>query len=145
MQIPWNTDRLRAQSGFFTFHPDDMPLDRAFPKYVRRVDIPDEAIGGARMFLVHGGPRSTQSFQTLWACQHSCATDTAYDISSAVHPVVQRDCLLKTVNSALGQHTSEANMPARKPDETSKLAVRNPVMRTTTGGWGRCGAKPPAG
>ncbi len=55
MQIPWNTDRLRAQSGFFTFHSDDKPLDLAFPKYVRRVNIPDEAISGARKFLIHAG------------------------------------------------------------------------------------------
>lgn len=55
IQIPWNTDRLRAQSGYFTFHPDNVPLDRSFRKYLRRIDIPDEAISGARMFLDHAG------------------------------------------------------------------------------------------
>jgi len=55
MQIPWSTDRLRAQSGFFTFHPNAVPLDRSFARYVRSVDIPDGAIAGARKFLVHAG------------------------------------------------------------------------------------------
>jgi hypothetical protein len=55
MQIPWTTDRLRAQSGFFTFHPDSEPLDRSHKKHARKVEIPEEAISGARKFLAHAG------------------------------------------------------------------------------------------
>ena len=55
MQIPWNTDRLRAQSGFFTFHPEETPLDEPHKKHVRKIDIPDEAIPGAQKFLTLAG------------------------------------------------------------------------------------------
>jgi hypothetical protein len=55
LQIPWSTDRLRAQSGFFTFHSDAEPLNKTFPKHVRRVDIPRDAMPGARKFLAHAG------------------------------------------------------------------------------------------
>lgn len=50
-QIPWTTERLRAQSGFFTFHPAPERMDEVCPKYLRRVDIPEEAIPGALRFL----------------------------------------------------------------------------------------------
>ncbi len=59
MQIPWTTDRLRAQSGFFTFHAESKPLDQVHRKHVRKVDIPDQAISGARKFLAHAGSPST--------------------------------------------------------------------------------------
>lgn len=55
MQIPWTTDRLRAQSGFFTFHAESKPLDQVHRKHVRRVDIPNEAVSGALKFLAHAG------------------------------------------------------------------------------------------
>jgi hypothetical protein len=55
LQIPWTTDRLRAQSGFFTFHSDPEPLEKTCEQYVRRVDIPNEAISGAKRFLAHAG------------------------------------------------------------------------------------------
>ncbi len=55
IQIPWNSERLRAQGGFFTFHPDEQPLDRSYPKYVRRIEIPSEALPGAHKFLAHAG------------------------------------------------------------------------------------------
>lgn len=51
LQIPWTTERLRAQGGFFTFHPSPERMDEVCPKYLRRVDIPDEAIPGALRFL----------------------------------------------------------------------------------------------
>lgn len=55
LSIPWGTDRLRAQGGFFTFHPDATPLDVAHEKYVRAVTIPPDALNGARQFLAHAG------------------------------------------------------------------------------------------
>ena len=55
MQIPWTSDRIRAQSGFFTFHSDEKPLDQIHSKHLRRIDIADEAIPGARRFLEHAG------------------------------------------------------------------------------------------
>jgi hypothetical protein len=51
LQIPWTTERLRAQGGFFTFHPSPERMDEICRKYLRRVDIPDEAIPGAQRFL----------------------------------------------------------------------------------------------
>jgi hypothetical protein len=44
-------DRVLAQPGFFTIHPDETPLDEASPRWVRRVDIPEDALAGARDFL----------------------------------------------------------------------------------------------
>lgn len=55
MQIPWTKERLRAQSAFFTFHPGSGSLDDDCPKYVRKVDIPLEAIPGVNQFLETAG------------------------------------------------------------------------------------------
>lgn len=55
LQIPWTTDRLRSQSGFFTFHPNAEQLDRVCPKYLRKIEISDDAIGGIRKFLAAAG------------------------------------------------------------------------------------------
>jgi hypothetical protein len=55
LQIPWSSERLRAQSGFFTFHHDSTPLEKSHTKYVRRVAIPEDAIPGVRSFLRHAG------------------------------------------------------------------------------------------
>jgi hypothetical protein len=51
LQIPWTTERLRAQSGFFTFHSTPEQLDEVCRRHVRRVEIPKEAIPGALRFL----------------------------------------------------------------------------------------------
>jgi FRG domain len=51
LQIPWTTDRLRAQSGYFTFHPTPDSIDSICPKYFRRVEIEEEAIPGVLRFL----------------------------------------------------------------------------------------------
>lgn len=51
LQIPWTTERLRAQSGFFSFHPSAEPMNQVCPKYLRRVEIPEEAVPGALRFL----------------------------------------------------------------------------------------------
>lgn len=55
IQIPWTSDRVRAQGGFFTIHSDSKPLDEVSSKYLRKVDIPPEAIAGARRFLEISG------------------------------------------------------------------------------------------
>jgi hypothetical protein len=55
MQIPWTTDRLRAQSGFFTFHPSAEPFDKVGAKYLRRVEIPTDALPGIAKFLQIAG------------------------------------------------------------------------------------------
>ena len=55
LQIPWTTERLRAQSGFFTFHPSADNLDVICSKYTRRVDIAPEAIPETLRFLEMAG------------------------------------------------------------------------------------------
>jgi hypothetical protein len=51
VQIPWSNERVTAQQGFFTVHPDSTPLDEACPRWVRKIEIPSDAIPGARRFL----------------------------------------------------------------------------------------------
>jgi hypothetical protein len=51
VQIPWSSERVTAQQGFFTIHPDATPLDEACPRWVRKVEIPRDAVAGARRFL----------------------------------------------------------------------------------------------
>jgi hypothetical protein len=55
LQIPWTTDRVRAQGGFFTFHSDDQPLDVHCKGVASRVDLPPAAIDGARRYLELSG------------------------------------------------------------------------------------------
>jgi hypothetical protein len=55
LQIPWTTERVRAQSGFFTFHATNESIEETNPKYFRKVDIPAEAIAGALKFLNNAG------------------------------------------------------------------------------------------
>ncbi|HMS18683.1 MAG TPA: FRG domain-containing protein [Planctomycetota bacterium] len=51
LQIPWTTERVRAQSGFFTFHASEDPMDELCPKYLRQVPVPTAAFDGAERFL----------------------------------------------------------------------------------------------
>ncbi len=55
VQIPWASDRIAAQQGFFTIHCNEKPLDEVCGKWVRRVDIPPGAIPGAQRFLELAG------------------------------------------------------------------------------------------
>lgn len=55
IQIPWTSERVRAQSGFFTFHANDVSIEELCPKHFRRVNIPDAAIPGALKFLDNAG------------------------------------------------------------------------------------------
>lgn len=55
LQIPWTTERVRAQSGFFSFHPNGEKMEDVCPKYLRRVEIPDSAHAGAERFLSNAG------------------------------------------------------------------------------------------
>ena len=65
LQIPWASDRVAAQQGFFTVHPDDRPLEEACPQWVRRVQIPTEAIPGAKRFLELAGVSAYTVFPDL--------------------------------------------------------------------------------
>ena len=51
VQVPWTSDRVRAQAGFFTIHSDPAPLEEVCPKHVRKVAVPPEALEGARKYL----------------------------------------------------------------------------------------------
>lgn len=55
LQIPWTTNRLRAQSGFFTFHNSAEPVETSCKRYTRRIEIPPDAIPGALRFLELAG------------------------------------------------------------------------------------------
>lgn len=55
IHLPWTTDRIRAQKGFFTVHPDSTPLEQSSKKYIRKIQIPPEAIPGALRFLELAG------------------------------------------------------------------------------------------
>lgn len=65
VQIPWNTQRVAAQQGFFTIHANSEPLDAVCPRWVRRVDIPTEAVEGARRFLGLAGVNEFTIFPDL--------------------------------------------------------------------------------
>lgn len=53
LDIPWASDRIAAQRGYFTFHTESTSLEVAAPKCVRKVEIPEAAIPGALSFLEH--------------------------------------------------------------------------------------------
>lgn len=55
LQIPWTSERLRAQSGFFTFHPSAAALETLCPKHARRVDISPDALPGVLKFIELAG------------------------------------------------------------------------------------------
>ena len=55
LQIPWTMDRLKVQSGFFTFHSNEKPLEITSQKYIRKVDIPINIIDNIFKFLSHAG------------------------------------------------------------------------------------------
>jgi hypothetical protein len=60
---PKLTPRIRAQRGFFTVHGTDRrPLDAIFPRAVRQVRLPLEALAGARNFLTLAGIDSLAMF-----------------------------------------------------------------------------------
>jgi hypothetical protein len=65
VQIPWATDRISAQQGFFTIHPDERPLEAVSKRWVRRIEIPDEALPGARRFLEVAGINEFAVFPDL--------------------------------------------------------------------------------
>lgn len=55
LQIPWSSERMVGQKGFFTVHADATPMEESCKKYLRRVDIPEDAVPGARRFLEYAG------------------------------------------------------------------------------------------
>jgi len=65
VQIPWRHDRLAAQKGYFTIHPDERPLDAVSPRWARRIEIPPEAVPGAKRFLALAGLDAFSVFPDL--------------------------------------------------------------------------------
>ena len=65
MEIPWTTDRVRAQRGYFSAHFNNEPLDRIAGKCARRIDIPEGAIPDARWFLELAGVNDYSVFPDL--------------------------------------------------------------------------------
>jgi len=53
---PTPNERIMAQRGFFTIHGNDpRPLERTCSRHVRKVILPEEAIGEAKDFLKRAG------------------------------------------------------------------------------------------
>lgn len=65
LDIPWASDRIIAQKGFFTFHSTDTPLDQAAPEFAEKVPIPNAAISGAWSFLESAGVNEYTIFADL--------------------------------------------------------------------------------
>jgi len=65
VQIPWNGSRVSAQQGFFTIHSEPLPLDASCPRWVRKLEVPKEALDGARMFLQIAGINEFAVFPDL--------------------------------------------------------------------------------
>lgn len=65
VQVPWVSDRIGAQQGFFTIHTDNRPLNTVSSKWVRRIDIPPDAIAGAERFLQMAGISESVVFPDL--------------------------------------------------------------------------------
>lgn len=65
LDIPWASDRIAAQKGYFTFHSNEISLEAAAPKYVRKVEIPEAAIPGAASFLESAGVNEYSIFPDL--------------------------------------------------------------------------------
>lgn len=65
LQIPWSSNRIAAQKGFFTFHSNPIPMEESHKKYVRRVELPEAAIDGAKRFLVDAGINEHTIFPDL--------------------------------------------------------------------------------
>ena len=65
VQFPWASERVAAQQGFFTIHPDERSLEEQCSRWVRRVEIPEDAIAGARRFLEIAGISAYSVFPEL--------------------------------------------------------------------------------
>lgn len=65
IEVPWTNARINAQRGYFTVHRSAQPLELQSPSVVRRLDIPDAAIPGARRFLELAGINQYSVFPDL--------------------------------------------------------------------------------
>ena len=65
LDIPWASDRIIAQKGFFTFHSESTSLEASAPNCVRKVEIPEAAIPGAISFLESAGVNEYTIFPDL--------------------------------------------------------------------------------
>lgn len=57
LEIPWTNERIKAQRGYFTFHPNEISLEKSCPNCVRRIDIPydEETSDDIKKFLELSG------------------------------------------------------------------------------------------
>ena len=55
LDIPWVSDRISAQRGYFTFHSSAEPMEQECADYVRKIEITAAAIPGATRFLESAG------------------------------------------------------------------------------------------
>lgn len=65
LQIPWSSERMVGQKGFFTVHSDVTPMEDSFKKYLRCVKIQKKAIPGVRRFLEYAGVNEDTIFPDL--------------------------------------------------------------------------------
>ena len=65
IEIPRTFERIYAQKGYFTFHPNSEPLEN-ISKFVRKVEIPKTAIDGAKRFLNYAGVDEYTAFPDLY-------------------------------------------------------------------------------
>jgi hypothetical protein len=65
IEIPWLSERVRAQRGYFTAHQIPAPLEITSEKWVRRIDIPQDAISDAWQFLKLAGVNDYSVFPDL--------------------------------------------------------------------------------
>ena len=65
IQLPWTSERIKAQNGFFTVHGDEVPLEESSKKYIRKIMIPDEALEGAWKFLEMSGTSDESMFPDM--------------------------------------------------------------------------------
>lgn len=65
LDIPWASDRIVAQKGYFTFHSEPTSLESAAPDCVRKVPLSDAAIPGAISFLESAGVNEYTIFPDL--------------------------------------------------------------------------------
>ena len=65
LDVPWASDRIAAQKGYFTFHENAKSLEEQVPNLVQKVEIPDSAIPDARKFLERAGVNEYTIFPDL--------------------------------------------------------------------------------
>lgn len=65
IEIPWSTDRIAAQKGYFTVHGSAEPMEKTCAPWLCRIAIPAHAIEGAKSFLELAGVNQHSVFPDL--------------------------------------------------------------------------------